>query len=279
MDKSNDVLGTIFKFIPSIDKSKVITSSKFYPNIELLSGIFNLDDIEVCNSFSEDNFNILIQNDNLDRQKLFKCVINRGLYKHVKILLNDKRNEKTIDPSVDNNYAFIWSLEKGNTKITKLLLKDRRVNPAVNDNYAIKKASRKGYLEIVKLLLNISFSNLSPNHNRVNPAIEDNYPIRLASLAGHTEIVKLLLKDSRVNPSANANQAFRWACIYRRPKIVKLLLKNSRVNPYDRDNEALKYVSAYGYTEIVKLLIYHSSIKTPKISDLKVFEIVLKSLK
>ena len=91
MSKSNDILSTIIQFLPKIYKTKVITSFKTLPNINLLIDIPDLDNIDVCDAFTEDNFKILMKNTNLDRQKLFNCIIRRGLSIYVKILLKDSR--------------------------------------------------------------------------------------------------------------------------------------------------------------------------------------------
>ena len=135
---SEDVINTLFQFIPSSFKQNIITSSHIYPNIELLSGIFDLDDIQICNSFSEDNFKILIKNTYLDRQKLFNCVVNRGLIEYVKILLKDNRKEKIIDPSAGDNYAIRIASENGHAEVVKLLLNDSRVNPKKPDLKVLK---------------------------------------------------------------------------------------------------------------------------------------------
>ena len=150
---SEDVINTLFQFIPSSFKQNIITSSHIYPNIELLSGIFDLDDIQICNSFSEDNFKILIKNTYLDRQKLFNCVVNRGLIEYVKILLKDNRKEKIIDPSANNNYAIRRASGNGHLEVVKLLLNDKRVNPSDVNNETFKLSFKLGYIDIVRVLL------------------------------------------------------------------------------------------------------------------------------
>jgi len=187
---SDDILSTLFQFLPSNYREKVITSSSFYPNIELISGTFDLDNKKVCNSFIEDNFKILIQNPNLDRQNLFQCVVSRGLIEYIKVLLEDKRKEKIIDPSADNNKAIISASKNGHTLAVKLLLTDPRVNPSARDNEAIRMASINGQIDVVKLLL---------IDKRVNPSARNNEAFRLAFKNEHLEIVELLLNDKRVD--------------------------------------------------------------------------------
>jgi len=101
---SDDILSTIFQFLPSKNWSKVLTSSKSFPNINLLTDIQDLDNVKICNAFTEDNFKILMKNNNLDRQKLFVCIVRRlsGSYQMVKLLLNDKR----VNPSSQNKEAI-----------------------------------------------------------------------------------------------------------------------------------------------------------------------------
>ena len=130
MSNSIEVLMTIIQFLPKEYKSKVITSSKILPGINLLTDVPDLDNITVCNSFTKDNFKILMKNTNLDRQKLFNCVVIRSLSIYVEILLKDKR----VDPSDKNNQAIRFASYYGNPRIVKLLLKDSRVDPSDENN-------------------------------------------------------------------------------------------------------------------------------------------------
>jgi len=192
---SDDILSTIFQFLPSKNKTKVLTSSKSFPNINLLTDIPDLDNVEICNAFTEDNFKILMKNVNLDRQKLFNCVVKRGSYKIVKILLTDSR----VNPSINNNYALRWASKNGHTEIVKLLLADERVDPSDQNNQAIQISSFYGHADIVKLLLEVGLNKEFTKRERVNPADLANQAIRYASKNGHTEVVKLLLTDKRVD--------------------------------------------------------------------------------
>ena len=153
----DDIHQTIFQFLSPSIKKKVLLSHKYLPEVDLKSANYNLDDPKICKLFRNEDFELLIRNRNLDRQKLFKCVIDRGLVKYIDILLHTVENQnfgiKSIDPSVNNNYAIRKAAKEGYTEIVKLLLLDPRVDPSADYNNAIIMASRNGHATIVKLLL------------------------------------------------------------------------------------------------------------------------------
>jgi len=84
----------------------------------------------------------------MDIQEQFYDYIENNDINNIKSLLNDKR----IDPSDENNLAFILASDKGHFDIVKLLLKDKRVNPSDRNNWAIQLASQNGYFDIINLL-------------------------------------------------------------------------------------------------------------------------------
>ncbi len=128
-----------------------------------------------------------------------------------------------LDPSVNHNYAIRWASGKGQDKVVKLLLEDKRVDPAACDNDAIRDASQNGHHKAVKLLL---------EDERVDPAAWDNYAIRLASEKGYDKVVKLLLEDKRVDPASNNHRAIRWAVQNGHDKVVNLLKKRTKNSDY-----------------------------------------------
>jgi len=146
---SQDILTTVLQFLPNKYKSKVLTSSQILPKLDLLVDNIDLNDRVFCDSFSEEDFNILIKNTNLNKQNFFNCVIRRGLIKYIKILLQDPR----VNPADHYNLAIRLSSLSGRTEVVKLLLQDTRVNPTDQNNKAIILASENGHTEVVKLLL------------------------------------------------------------------------------------------------------------------------------
>jgi len=160
-----------------------------------------------------------------------------------------------------------WALQRaslrGHTEIVRMLLElplDRGVDPSANDNDAFIWACRNGHTKIARLLLDL------PLERGVNPAANDNYPLETACTNGHTEIVRLLLDlplNRGVNPSACNNDAIRTASInghtnlYGYTEIVRLLLElppERGVDPTAENNEALRFASRHGQTDIVRLL-------------------------
>lgn len=89
-----DVAGNIMRFLPEKVMVKVSKYKKEYPKQNLLSYPFDLSDVERCQAFTDSDFDVLIKNQNIDRQDLFECVVMRGLTDKIKILLKDPK----VDP-------------------------------------------------------------------------------------------------------------------------------------------------------------------------------------
>ncbi len=89
-----DVTGNIMRFLPEKVMVEVSKYKKEYPKQNLLSYPFDLSDVERCQAFSNSDFDVLIKNQNIDRQDLFQCVVMRGLTDKIKILLKDPK----VDP-------------------------------------------------------------------------------------------------------------------------------------------------------------------------------------
>ncbi len=118
------------------------------------------------------------------------------------------------------NITLLEACIKGYVRLTKALLRNKRVKPTFYGSRALILASKYKHLEIIKLLL---------DDKRADPSIKYNYIIRYASKHGHTSVVKLLLKDSRVDPSVGDNLAIRQALKNDHMLTVRLLLKDYRV--------------------------------------------------
>lgn len=211
---SIEVLGSVLSFVPAKYRTKVIKSSKALPGADLLFQFYDLSKDKVCLAFEDKDFELLIRNTNLDRQGLFKCVVERGLTKYVKILFADKQ----VDPSAKDNEAIRWAARDGYLEIVKVLLADKRVDPSAKTNSAIRWAAENGHLEVVKILI---------QDPRVDPSTKNNYAIRWAAKNCRLEVVKVLLTDKRVDPSADTNWAIRWAARSGHDKVVKILILGS----------------------------------------------------
>jgi hypothetical protein len=55
------------------DLVKVVQAKDKFSEYALKNNIFDLDDGNICKAFEEKDFEFLMQNQNLDRQKLFIC--------------------------------------------------------------------------------------------------------------------------------------------------------------------------------------------------------------
>jgi ankyrin repeat protein len=129
-----------------------------------------------------------------------------------------------------------------NVKVTKMLLKDKRV-PV--DNSILDLAIKGKLVEVVKLLL---------EDNRVDPFYERQTFV-LAAMIGNVEIVKLLLDDPRVDPIINSEDFMKLVVIRGKTKAVKLILKDKRVNPASNNNEAIRNAMRVGNLKVVKVLL------------------------
>lgn len=164
---------------------------------------------------------------------------NRAIKKNNIELVKSMMNQEDIDPSYDDNIAFIFCCEKGYTEIAKLLMEDERVN-SINDFtycFCIRVACKKGHLNIIKLLL---------NHKIINPYKHANLFIQVASESNRLDIIKFLLNNERFNPAIKNNYCIQTAFTKKYNKAVHLLWKDQRVkNTLKNDNIIL-------YNELIK---------------------------
>src|SRR5258706_16256174 len=72
-----------------------------------------------------------------------------------------------FNPSIDDNYAFIYSIRNYLFESIKWLLKHPKIDPTINDNFALRHAYTNKYSEIVKLLLYDSRSDPSIDNNNI----------------------------------------------------------------------------------------------------------------
>ena len=116
-----EVLGEIFSFIPESEIKKLL-AKKDIPDILLLDYPIKLSR-EVCARFKIKEFDILMKNQNIDRNELLQCVSFRGLIDKVKILLREPK----VDPSADYNAALNNAAKGNHINVFKLLLSNKRV--------------------------------------------------------------------------------------------------------------------------------------------------------
>ena len=246
-----DVMGSIMGFLPEKTMVEVSKYKKEYSNQNLLSYPFDLSDVERCQAFTDSDFDVLMKNQSLDRQSLFKCVVERGLIYKVKILLRDDR----VDPGADDNHAIRVASRYGHLKMVRKLLKDSRVDPSALDNHAIQVASRNGHALVVRELLKDS---------RVDPSANNNKAIGWASWRNRLSVVKELLKDSRVNPASDylgaTASAIGAASLMGHYLVVKELLKDPKVDPSVGNDFSLIIASKGGHLKVVKLLLNDSRV-------------------
>ncbi len=280
---SEDNLGNIIKFIKLEDIFNLAkTNKKLYRSV-LLHYKFNNYKLllklstEPARLGSDDDFNTVLKNINIDPNIIFKVIIKGNKYQLLKNYLNK------IDPSANDNWAIKYASENGYISIVKLLLNlplERGVDPSAGDNLAIIYASMNGYVLTVKLLLGLPLKN-KVHDLRVDPSANYNEAIRFASQNGHTSVVKLLLElplkrgvhehSSRVlhihehssrafliDPSADDNEAIKVASTHGYLSVVKLLLDlpvERGVDPSADNNDAIRFASENGHTSVVKLLL------------------------
>ena len=250
-----EVYGSIFKFLTQAKLIKIVKQKGKYANIALLYYPWNLGQEELCDSFSELDVNVLMKNQNLDREGLFLCSVRKDLVNKVKILLKDP----DINPGSSSNHAIGEALYNNNYEMVQLLLKDPRVDPRDKDNQLIRDATRFGLSEIAQLLLEWRGPN---EKHKIDPSDMDNEALMNALRRGDDKIVRLLLKDPRVDPRALHNRALKYAfsSSLGSGDVVKTLLlwrgpNGEKIDPSVRGNQAILDASTSGNDEIVRLLL------------------------
>ena len=123
--------------------------------------------------------------------------------------------------------------ENGQTKILKLLLKDKRFDPCMNKNMAMDLALQLEQYKFIEILL---------NDPRIDPAIDNNFLIRRLANDNNIKLIKRILKNSMVDPSIGDNYCIRIAFSNGNKKLVdflwceqqvKLTLKNDDLEIYN----------------------------------------------
>lgn len=195
-------------------------------------------------------------------------VVDQGHIDVMNLLLRDSR----IDPSANNNEAFLDAVTFGHVAMVELLLKDPRVDPSDQDNTAISRAALRRYLDIVQMLM---------DDPRVDPSARCNAALNKAVSTKNHDMIALLLTDPRVNidalvpgmvwfgkvekmawllentsanPAYNHNEAICIAAKEGNAEMVAYLLADPRVDPSDDDCAALKGAAYRGTLDVVKLL-------------------------
>jgi len=134
-----------------------------------------------------------------------------------------------VDPTVNNNQAFITACSNGSIEIIKMLLAlegERAINPVDQHNEAFINACTNGHQEIVELLLSLK------GKYEVDPSDQDNKAFIRACSYGNLNIVRLLLslpQSKGIDPTAQQNLAFINACLCGYYDIVKELLTLSHI--------------------------------------------------
>jgi ankyrin repeat protein len=191
------------------------------------------------------------------QKDFFDAIKNRDTKMVQLLLLNPNLN-----PAENDNKAFRYASETGNTDVVELLLAYKGnyiIYPEAKNNEAIREASKNGHTEVVKLLL-----EYDGKYYKTDPylTVSDNKLIRSASKRGlsQNEARKVLDCHSErhgnggyyaIDPGAKDNEAINEASKNGHTEVVELLLKDRRVNP----NEAIREASKNGHIKVVKLLL------------------------
>lgn len=111
-ENPSEILGAIFSYIPEKQIGDIILSSKNIPDVLLLN--YPLDVVKECSRFRDEDFDILMKNQTIDRNELLQCVSYRGLINKVKIILRK--------PKADLLKALKKAAEGGRVNVAKLLI-------------------------------------------------------------------------------------------------------------------------------------------------------------
>lgn len=160
-----------------------------------------------------------------------------GNTKIVKILLKNKQ----IDPSEFENRAIINAACAGFSEIVEILLTYPHVDPSAQNNKAINEASRKSYLKVVDLL--IRDPRLNPPYEAILETIQ----------SGKFDLFEILMRGEGVYPSFKNNLFLIEACKRGNVDIVEYLLKYC--DPSIQNNLPLIEASKNGNYATVQLLL------------------------
>ncbi len=162
---STDILSEVMRFAPPKELPQIVKSQKKLPELALLTT--NIDFAKICVDLNIKDFRVLLKNENISKQSLFRCAIENGFHEEVKkLLLNNQ-----VDPTKPFVYGFdalSTAASEGDTQMVSILLKDGRINPNKMVGYrsfAISLAAMNDKLEVVKVLI---------SDNRTDPSILEN---------------------------------------------------------------------------------------------------------
>lgn len=206
-----------------------------------------------------------------------KFAVEKGMLSTVLSLL--KGEDRSMDPSQDQNFCLWYAASKGYVELVSVLLEDERVDPREPENRAIRMAASEGHINVVKILLadrrltadavnevlrlGCEFGNEkivrlaldSPivNINKRFFSVFYTTSLNMSCARGNLEIVHMLLDDKRLIPDQNFTESpLVEAVAY--PNILRMLIADGRAVPVQK---ALLTASMNGYTESVKILLAH----------------------
>jgi hypothetical protein len=90
---------------------------------------------------------------------------------------------KHIDPTFNNQIAFVNAVTKGHSEIVQILLDDGRIDPADNGNAALELACGYGHASVVQLLLEDSRVSIHTTNNAIT----------FAAMTNQIEVIKVML--------------------------------------------------------------------------------------
>jgi ankyrin repeat protein len=126
--------------------------------------------------------NLLLQHTKVDQSTLFTACL-QGHTTIVEMLVSDK----SIDPSIHNNFCLKLAIRQGNKDLVKLLLNDDRVYSFDMGRPSMLLAADNLHFDVVELLLNKRFSQ------------ENERSFRIAAENGYTSVIKILLHKESVD--------------------------------------------------------------------------------
>lgn len=300
---SIDVLSEVLRFVPPEKLPQIFKSQKKLPELGLLTT--NIDFSKICGDLKIKDFRVLLKNENIPKQTLFRCAVENGFHEEVKKLLLNNQVDPT-KPFVYDYNALSVAASEGDSQMVSILLKDGRIDPNQMVGYrsfAISLAALENKLEVVKVLI---------SDNRTNPSIFENQALDMASSKGHLDIVKVLLQSEKVLKtgvghalalairdfyyqvareilkysdrmiySSNWNLALIFASANGNEELVTKLLELEFINPLAKllgRGSSIKEAYRKKHLHIVKILAQHPKVRTPYEPDLEILKMILESL-
>ena len=197
----------------------------------------------------------------------------------IKLLLECKSDNDLLNPSINDNEAFIAACGSGHKEIVELFLADSRVDPNAQHCKALQTSCENADHEIAKLLLESPKVEPTESFGRIMDFLlgKCSYNNYGNTFSRFREIAKLIFLDPRIDQTYNSNLPIFVASSEGMLRVVKILLQNENVDfrsalmdsrPHLNRNFTIREAYRNGHLDVVHILARDSRMNVSEcISD------------